>query len=352
VGKPPAYADDRHERAVMLTFRIWRRIRPLLRSTSSARMANTYSVSGFILAAAALAVGVYAWPAFVVAGLAMFAGIGYGLDGYVKRVSMRLAAGHDSNINARDFLNAPRSPDEGFRLVHPANGSRSQLYPYVDLSDHSLFIQAENDLTRDQRYALYERWYDLCPNGFMHLEKREGDRWRPISVSILLPLSGAGYRSITAQSEAHRLSVVDLGVDGIQPRVTSKNPFLLIDTWIVDREGGFGGAGHGKSDIRGGNANLLVLRHLTLFWNPATRLKHLSILVETANRHLVRALEMLSFRQSGTSNIDEAFYQTSPMQFDAMAPGEFAALKAALIQIGAVDVVTGTAPAPIDWYYK
>jgi hypothetical protein len=170
-------------------------------------------------------------------------------------------------------------------MLHALRVFMAQLYPHVDLSDHSFFIQAENpDLTRDQRYSLYERWYGLCPDGFMHLEKWDGRQWRPISVSILLPLSGSGYRSITAQSEAHRLSVVDLDADGIRPRVTGKNPFLLIDTWIVDREGGFGGAGHGKSDSRGGNANLLVLRHLTLFWTPATRLRHLCILVETANR--------------------------------------------------------------------
>jgi hypothetical protein len=188
-------------------------------------------------------------------------------------------------------------------MLHALRVFMAQLYPHVDLSDHSFFIQAENpDLTRDQRYSLYERWYGLCPDGFMHLEKWDGRQWRPISVSILLPLSGSGYRSITAQSEAHRLSVVDLDADGIRPRVTGKNPFLLIDTWIVDREGGFGGAGHGKSDSRGGNANLLVLRHLTLFWTPATRLRHLCILVETANRTWCALLRCCPSGRAGPPN--------------------------------------------------
>jgi hypothetical protein len=38
-----------------------------------------------------------AWPAVFVAGVGMFAGFGYALDGYVKRFSMRVAPGHDSN---------------------------------------------------------------------------------------------------------------------------------------------------------------------------------------------------------------------------------------------------------------
>jgi hypothetical protein len=210
----------------------------------------------------------------------------------------------------------------------------------------------ENDLTRDQRGLLYERWYDLCPDAFMHLEKLHGGQWRPISVSIMLPLSDAGFRAITARNEAHRLSVIDLDHDGIRPQVGSRNPFLLIDTWIVDREGGFGGAGHGKSESRGGNANLLVMRHLARFWNSATRFRHLHFLVETANPYLAPALETLSFRSSGTSNIGEAFYQTSLVQFDAMAPVEFARLKGALKELESVPVVVGTAPAPNGWYYR
>ncbi len=324
----------------------------MLRSTSSLRLANTYSVGGFALAIVAIPIALIAWPAVIAAGLGLFAAIGYGLDGYVKRVSMRVASGQDSNIRPLDFYNSPQSPDEGYRLVRPSDGSRAQLYPYVDLSDHSLFIQAENDLTRDQRGSLYERWYELCPDAFLHLEVLDGAQWRPISVSIMLPLSAAGFRAITTRHQAHRLSVVDLDHEGIRPRVGTKNPFLLIDTWIVDREGGFGGAGHGKSESRGGNANLLVLRHLTEFWNSGTRFRHLNFLVETANPHLVRALEMMSFRPSGTSKIGEAFFQTSSEQWDAVAPSDFARLKDALKAIETVPVLVGTAPAPVGWYYR
>jgi hypothetical protein len=322
----------------------------MLRATTSLRIANTYSMAGFVLAGIAIPIGFYAWPALIVAGLGVFAGFGYSLDGYIKRQYMRAANAPDSKISERDFLNPARSPDDGYRLVRPADGTRAQMYPYVDLSDHSLFIRAENDLTRDQRHSLYERWCGLCPDAFMHLEKLVDGHWRPISVSIMLPLSPAGFRAITITDMAHRLSVVDLDHEGILHRLSSKNPFLLIDTWIVDREGGFGGAGHGKHENRGGNANLLVLRHLALFWT--TSLRHLSLLVETENPHLVPALRQLSFMKSGTSNIGEAFFQTNLAQFDALAPREFTQLKNVLKEVRATPVAEGTAPVPPGWYYK
>lgn len=347
-----AYSDDWRERFAVLALRGWLRIRPLLKTTVSRRMANTYSVVGFVLGAAAIPVALIVWPALIVAGLGVFAGIGYALDGYVKRFSMRVAPGHDSKINPRDFYNAPRSPDYDYRLVCPSDRSRQQLYPYVDLSHHSVFIEAENDLTRDQRASLYENWYNICPKAFMHLEKWDGACWRPISISIMLPLSAVGYRAITRKDKAGRLKVVDLDHEGIRPRLDRKKPFLLIDTWIVDREGGFGGTGHGKSQSRGGNANLLVLRHLTQFWNSANKFGHLNLLIETANPRLVSALEMMSFTQSGTSDIGEAFYQTSSVQWDAVDPDGFAALKDELRAIEAIPVVTGTAPVPAGWYYQ
>jgi hypothetical protein len=314
-------------------------------------MANMYSMSGFFFAVVAIPIAFVAWPAVFVAGLGAFAGFGYAMDGYVKRSAMRVAAGHDSKINARDFYNPPLTTDAGYRLVFPTAATPEQLYPYTDLSDHSLFIQAENDLTREQRGLLYERWYTLCPDAFMHLEIQQGGHWRPIAVSIMLPLSSAGYRAITSKDKAHRLSVVELNADGIRPRPSPRHQFLLIDTWIVDREGGFGGSGHGKSASRGGNANLLVLRQLAKFWNSANRFRHMVFLVETANARLVPALELLSFTKVGSSGIGEAFYQTSTDLMDTMAPVEFARMKSVLKEIESVPVHAGTAPIPPGWYY-
>jgi hypothetical protein len=344
-------ADDWRERFAISVFRIWLFIRPIVRSASSVRMAVIYSILGFLTAAAAIPIALIAWPGAIVAGVAMFAGLEYAMDGYFKRLSMRVATAHDTKIHARDFINPPLVPDDGYRLACPTDASRAQLYPYTDLSDHSLFIQAENDLTRDQRESLYERWYALCPDAFMHLELNDGKQWRPIAVSIILPLSKADYRAITAK-DAHRLSVVDLDHEGILPRPGDKGRFLLIDTWIVDREGGYGGAGHGKSDNRGGNANLLVLHHLTRFWGSSARPGTMTFLVETANPHLIPALEMLSFKKSGTSNIGEDFYETYLGRMDSVVPTEFTRLKTVLRQVGSCPVHAGTAPVPANWYYK
>jgi hypothetical protein len=344
--------DNWHERFTLWAFRAWRVVRIVLRRTSSPWLANVYSIGGFALAIIAIPFVFLAWPAVFVAGLGMIAGMTYALDGYVKRFFMRVAPGQDSKISPGDFYHAPLVPDGGYRLVHPVDASRAQLYPYVDLSDHSPFIQAENDLTRDQRYRLYERWYGLCPDAFMHLEVLQRDQWRPISVSIVLPLSAEGFRAITTKDKAHRLSVVDLDHEGIMSRPDRRHPCLLIDTWIVDREGGYGGAGHGKTESRGGNANLLVLRHVTRFWNSATRFRHVVFVTETANPRLVSALEMMSFTKTGTSNIGEDFYRTSPEQMDAMDPAAFGRLKGALRKIESVRVHQGTAPVPAGWYYK
>jgi hypothetical protein len=139
-GAAMGYLDDWREQLAILGFRTWRRIRPVVRSASSDRMANMYSISGFLFAIIAIPVALIAWPAVVVAGLGFLAGCAYALDGHIKRFAMRVAVGPDSKIHARDFYNAPTVPDEGYRLACPADASQAQLYPYTDLSDHSPFI--------------------------------------------------------------------------------------------------------------------------------------------------------------------------------------------------------------------
>ncbi|MFI5783247.1 hypothetical protein [Nocardia sp. NPDC051570] len=346
------FGDDWREWLSVMAFRVWRRVRRALKPATSPRLANIYTVISALLAAAAIPMIMLGWPALIVAVLCVYAAFWYALDAHVMRVAMRVAAGQDSKIHPRDFLYAPAAPDAGYRLVKPTDMSMAQLYPYVDLSDHSVFIQLENDLTRDQRIVLYQRWFELCPDAFMHLEKKSDDHWQPIAVSIMLPLSPTGFRAITSRDAAHRIRVIDLDQDGILRRPATRNPVLLIDTWIVDREGGHGGAGHGKSETRGGNANLLVLRHLAQFWNSANRFRQMIFLVETANPRLTPTLETLSFRPSGASGIGEAFYSTSSAQFDAIAAAEFAHIKTQVRSVQHVPVDVGTVPRPRDWYYS
>jgi hypothetical protein len=348
----PGKSDEYRERLDALAFRLWRRVLPLLKWTAREQLGRALAVTGLILAvAAAFAIGGLELPAMVVAVLTLLPAFGYGLDRRIKQVARRRAAGPDSKIHPRDFLCAPVKPDPGYRLSRPADASSAQLYPYVDLSHHDVFINMENELSRKERAAVYERWYHRCPDAFMHLEKIANGMWRPISISIMLPLSKEGYRTITALASGHGISVIDLDEHGILPRPPSKNPIVLIDTWIVDRPGGFGGTGHGKTDARGGNANLLVLRHLAQFWNSASKFRPMIFLVETENQRLIPTLVSMSFQQSGASKIGEAFYRTDRTQFDTLASAEFAQIKDTVHAIENLAVVNGTAPQPQGWYY-
>ncbi|BBX85554.1 hypothetical protein MAUB_34270 [Mycolicibacterium aubagnense] len=126
----------------------------------------------------------------------------------------------------------------------------------------------------------------------------------------------------------------------------------MIDTWIVDRNG-YGGAGHGKTDKRGGNANLLVLHHMAQFWNPAAgSTVETTFVVETGNPRLVPSLIESGFQESGDSKIGEKFYILNPNKFPSNAAADtFARMRAAEREIADVAVHAGTSPAPNDWYY-
>jgi hypothetical protein len=347
-----------------LLFRLWLEVRPSLAAAASQRWGLRWAVVALFLAAAVVLgrLGFYDlgpvadWVGLILAVVSTFAAGFCFLDAWLLRLGMHTAPAPDPSIRALDFQKAPSQLDTGYRLARPADSSRQQLYPYVDLSHHEPFIAGENiELTRDKRLELYQRWYGLCPAGFMHLEKKVEDRWRPISVSIMLPLSDEGYRAITHRRSHRRVSVIYLDENDVLSEYESdKNkhgPVVLIDTWIVDRNG-YGGAGHGKTAQRGGNANLLVLRHVAQFWNSATGFPvSMTFVVETGNLRLVPSLIESGFQETGDSNIGEKFYVLNPAKVHSTAPNTFAVMKAAVQEIESLAVNTGTSPAPPDWYY-
>jgi hypothetical protein len=354
------------KRVSTFLYRLWQKVRPSLGAAASQRRGLWYSVAGSLLAVAVVLsrlnlydLGPVAdWAGLILTLISLFAAGFYFLDARLLRLATRRAPAPDPSIRALDFQRAPTKLDTEYRLARPADSSREQLYPYMDLSHHEPFIAGENpDLTRAQRLELYQRWYGFCPDGFMHLEKKVENRWRPISVSIMLRLSDEGYRAITHRRPRRRVSVIDLDENDIlgeyESNKNEKGPVVLIDTWIVDRNG-YGGAGHGKTDQRGGNANLLVLRHVAQFWNSATGFPvSMTFVVETANQRLVPSLIESGFQESGDSNIGEKFYVLNPGQFHSTAAANtFAVMKAEVQEIEKVAVDTGTSPAPPDWYYR
>jgi hypothetical protein len=359
-------AANRRERVSTFLYRLWQEVRPSLEAAASQRRGLLYAVAALFLAVAVILgrLGLYDlgpvadWVGLILAVISLFAAGFYFVDAWLLRLGMHMAPAPDPSIRALDFQRAPRKLDPEYRLARPTDSSREQLYPYVDLSNHEPFIAGENiQLTRDKRLELYQRWYGFCPDGFMHLEKKVEHRWRPISVSIMLRLSDEGYRAITHRRPHRRVSVIYLDENDILGEYESdknkKGPVVLIDTWIVDRNG-YGGAGHGKTDQRGGNANLLVLRHVAQFWNSATGFPvSMTFLVETGNPRLVPSLIESGFQETGDSNIGEKFYVLNPDQFHSNAAADtFALMKAAVQEIENVAVNTGTSPAPPDWYYR
>lgn len=250
-------------------------------------------------------------------------------------------------IRPEDFLNAPARMTKEYRLVSPANCDSSQLYPYVDLSHNSLYIRSANDLTRGQRIQLYQRWYRLCPGGFLHLEKLVGDEWRPIAVSIILPLSLGGYAAMAGADEVEQTRVIDLGHDSILPELDRHHRILLVDTWVVDRL--FKGSGHGKTQVSGGFADTMMLRNIAQFWNSRIRFPSTIFIAETNNEHLIPALRALTFVPAGQSAISADFYKLETATLNALRPHEFRLLVNAIEAIGATPISKGTAPQPTGW---
>jgi hypothetical protein len=329
-------------------FWAWLRARPLLIFPArTAAIAALFAIAGIAASAAALRIAIANPIAWVVSTLAGIGGLAYLLDGIVRRTAMVRGHVFEHNLRPGDFLNAPTSLSPEYRLARPADDSEEQLYPYIDLPDSSVFIRVESGLTRAQRAELYRRWFGLCPDGFLHLEKKVNGQWRPIAVSIVLPLSVIGYSAVTAPNPAHRTSIADLDRGGILRQLDSKHRCLLIDLWIVDSR--YTGAGHGKCGSSGGYANTLVMRHICTFWNPAPRGKHITILVETANVALMPVLESLTFRRRGESGIGEAFYEVSTSITAALDRQTYQRLKDRLLATQTFPVNNATASRPESW---
>lgn len=247
----------------------WRFRKIILLPLTGSTLSAVFAIGAFIVAVGAIPFAL-AYPlGWILTAIGFVSAVIYFADHTVARYLMRSGPIFEKGIRSEDFLNAPTEPTSEYRLVSPANSDESQLYPYIDLSHYSAYIRAANDLTRSQRLRLYQRWYRLCPAGFLHLEKLVGNEWRPIAVSIVLPLSLEGYASIAAADKDEQTRVIDLSHGSILPALDRRHRILLIDTWIVDRA--FKGAGHGKTQTSGGFANTMVLRDVTQFWNSRNR---------------------------------------------------------------------------------
>ena len=167
----------------------WRIRRVLLFPIVKSQLSATLGVVGLAVLVLGTSLTFLTRVGWLLAILGFLGGTTYFSDYGIRRLVRGHAPIFEKNIRPEDFTNAPQALTPEYRFAAPRDSSESQLYPYIDLSHHTAFIRAENDLNRQERMDLYKRWYQLCPTGFLHLEKLVGSEWRPIAVSIILPLS-------------------------------------------------------------------------------------------------------------------------------------------------------------------
>jgi hypothetical protein len=325
----------------------WRVRRVLLFPAVNAPLSSLLAIVGFLLSLVSFAFAAATVLGWCLGIIGLVAAAAYFMDNAVRRIVMRHVAYTDKDLRAHDFALAPVALDPEYRLVSPADASDEQLYPYTDLSHHSSAIRAATDLSRAARTKLYARWYQCCPEGFLHLEKLVDSEWRPISVSIVFPLSLESFASATNGDPERQARVIDFDRRDILTAFDKRRRILLIDTWIVDRK--FKSAGHGKTPTSGGFANALVLKNIARFWNSKNNFPETTFLVETNNRYLVSALLELAFRPGGQSKINASFYELEKSTLAGLAPDEFKQILRVLRDLEAVSVHTGTAPLPSDW---
>lgn len=337
----------RHHVSVRNVLLRWWRVRDRLRAPCiNNGLSAALSIVGF--GASFVLSKVIAGPVGVVLGaVAFLAGSVYLIDIVVRQLVMRRSTHFDAGPRPEHFTNVPTELESTYRFVSPSDTSLAQLYPYVDFSHHEPGIRHANDLTVAERLDLYARWYRLCSAGFMHLEKLDGDAWRPIAISIVFPLTPHGFSAITRGHKKHQSRVVDLDAGGVSARLDRRHRVLMIDTWIVDKP--HRGSGHGRTETSGGFANALVLRHIAQFWNSANRFPQTTFFVETSNRDLELLLHALNFRSGGRSKIDASFFQSEKSTLAAVAGPEFKRIKDAVTALAGVPVTSGTVAVPVDW---
>jgi hypothetical protein len=153
-------------------------------------------------------------------------------------------------------------PRPKYRYVRPRSGSvptnRNLLRPYVAFSADDLAIAgAHAHLTIAGRYTLYERWFQINPAAFLSLEKRNWlGKWKPIAVSILLPLTAAGHTKLsTGEVEVLGLNEFYIASIGMKANVFLIDT-LIVKRWLQGRNRGYGFPG-------------LTIKHIADLWDAS-----------------------------------------------------------------------------------
>ncbi|WP_174285339.1 hypothetical protein [uncultured Sphingomonas sp.] len=197
-------------------------------------------------------------------------------------------------VGLAHLMSVPERPSKYAYHVSMPDGPPG-LAPFVEISDAEIAIALRHvELHGGARNRLYERWWRWRPDIFLALFKTDGrlGAWRPIAVSIVLPLTADGAEF----SHAGTGGAVDLDFSHITPPGFAPAA-LVVDTWIVEAKGS-------KLDARGRKrrvptnrfANALVLLHIGVLL-PVGALAE--IIVEADNKQLKMLLQLIGFKARG-----------------------------------------------------
>ena len=194
-------------------------------------------------------------------------------------------------------------PRFDFRVIRPTpsgNPEDADLWSVVNLSDRNDHIRRANlDLMPDSRAGLYSIWFRGNPRTFLLLERSPPDKngVAIIGNTIILPLK----QPIFARIEAGQLPVTALQQDDMCG-MGQDFDILLFDTWVMhddyqDIESRFF-----RRITHFGYGNALTLRHLAVFWNPATK-PSLRLAVEPDSQSIMTMLRRIGFATKGQTKI-------------------------------------------------
>jgi hypothetical protein len=224
-------------------------------------------------------------------------------------VRVRFGSPFDSRTRLRDFRQLPDGPGQvgtgsnlvpiyRFLAVGAATGQDERLQHFVRLSESSTEIAgAHPELDSNKRLELYRNWWLWNRDSFMLLEEdRGGGATEVICGTIILPLTPAAHKAL----KAGEITVLNLQQNHVwRADAKSKPHQLLLDTWVLPKRYR---AKHGHW------ADALVLRHLSMFWNPDEQ-KTMTLLVEPDNPKITRAVGRLGFVGSWTTSSGSELYE-------------------------------------------
>jgi len=196
----------------------------------------------------------------------------------------------------------PRFEIRTVRATPLGDPDESDLAAIVYLShDNPRIRRANPDLTPEKREGLYTLWFQSNAMSFALLERIPPDA-NGVSIignTAILPL---------LQKTMDRISQQELAVINLRPEdicgAGETHEVLLLDTWVLHPD-------YQDSEWLGwlrkrhfGYGNALVLKHISMFWNPGGR-QALRLYAEPDAQSMLRLLPRLGFHQHSTTQIGE-----------------------------------------------